>query len=77
MLDTLLLGSERFEQGLNRGAVGVLSGLAALQVGLNLREISEGFPMLLSTHTALFVDSGRLSGILPVARIPLCRLPVR
>jgi hypothetical protein len=78
MLDALLLGGERFEQGLNRGAVGVLSGLAALQVGLNLREISvEGFLMLLSTHTALFVDSGRLSGILPVARIPLCRLPVR
>jgi hypothetical protein len=40
MLDALLLGGERFEQGLNRGAVGVLSGLAALQVGLNLREIS-------------------------------------
>jgi hypothetical protein len=42
MLDALLLGGERFEQGLNRGAVGVLSGLAALQVGLNLREISVG-----------------------------------
>jgi hypothetical protein len=40
MLDALLLGGERFEQGLNRGAVGMLSGLAALQVGLNLREIS-------------------------------------
>jgi hypothetical protein len=33
--------------------------------------------MLLSTHTALFVDPGRPSGILPVARIPLYRLPVR
>ena len=34
------VGGERFEQGFQRGVVGMLSGLAALQVGLNLRAIS-------------------------------------
>ena len=33
--------------------------------------------LLLSTHTMLFVDPGRPSGILPPTRIPLCGLPVR
>ena len=38
---------------------------------------AEGSLMLLSTHTALFMDPGRPFGLLPVARIPLCGLPVR
>jgi len=33
--------------------------------------------VLLSTHTALFVDPGRPFGLLPVTQIPLCGLPVR
>ena len=40
-------------------------------------ERSEGSLALLFTHTALFVDPGRPSEILPPTRIPLCGLPVR